>query len=238
MVERSWLPYNVGTKRVKKKLKRKKSAGEYLAFISAKYDVNPDTLFCALLSAGENRKSRCGNLSIECRGKIKDRLIFLITDGSEVVAQLSVSATFLTKEGNPLRNFLETDMVRKHIARKTKSPVSYSIRDLRAGMNHVNLKAKVLEVTQPKQVFTRYGNYASLAKAVIADETGKIKLCLWNDQIDSVSAGNTVQIENARTSTFRGERQLSLGKNGTVSNIEHFEDEMMPTDLQQQSPSS
>jgi len=223
---------------VKKELKRKKSAGEYLAFISAKYDVNPDTLFCALLSAGENRKSRCGNLSIECRGKIKDRIIFLITDDSEVVAQLSVSATFLTKEGNPLRNFMETDMVRKHIARKTKSPVSCSIRDLRAGMNHVNLKAKVLEVTQPKQVFTRYGNYASLAKAVIADETGKIKLCLWNDQIDSVSAGNTVQIENARTSTFRGERQLSLGKNGTVSNIEHFEDEMMQPDLQQQSPGS
>ena len=153
-------------------------------------------------------------------------------DNSEVVAQLSVSENFLTKEGNPLRNFMETDMVRKHIAKRTKPPMSYSIRDLRAGMNHVNLKAKVLEVTKPRQVFTRYGNYASLAKAVIADETGKIKLCLWNDQIDSISAGDTVQIENARTSTFRGERQLSLGKTGTVSNIEHFEDGMMPTDLQ------
>lgn len=105
-------------------------------------------------------------------------------------------------------------------------------------MNHVNLKAKVLEVTQPKQVFTRYGNYASLAKAVIADGTGKINLCLWNDQIDAVSAGATVQIENARTSTFKGERQLSLGKTGTVSNIEHFEDEIIPTNLQQQSPNS
>jgi hypothetical protein len=218
-------------------VKRKKSSGEYLAFLSAKYEVNPDTFFCALLSAGENRKSRCGNLLIECRGKIKGRIIFLITDGSEVVAQLSVSEKFLTKEGNPLRNFMEADMVRKHVAKKTKTPVSYSIRDLRAGMSNVNLKAKVLEVTQPKQVFTRYGNYASLAKAVIADETGKIKLCLWNDQIDAVSAGATVQIENARTSTFRGERQLSLGKKGTLNNIESLNSEMMPTDLQQQSPS-
>jgi ssDNA-binding replication factor A large subunit len=162
----------------------------------------------------------------------------LITDDSEVVAQLSVSEKLLTKEGNPLRNFMQTDMVRKHIAKKTKTPVSYSIRDLRTGMNHVNLKAKVLEVTKPRQVFTRYGNYASLAKAVIADGTGKIKLCLWNDQIDSISAGDTVQIENARTSTFRGERQLSLGKNGTLNNIEPLNSEMMPTDLQQQSPSS
>ena len=213
-------------------MKRKKSSGEYLAFISAKYEVDPDTFFCALLSAGENQKSRCGNLAIECRGKIKDKIIFLITENSKVVAQLSVPQTFLTKEGNPIRNFMGTDMIRKHEARKIKSPASYAIQDLRAGMSHVNLKAKVLEVTQPKQVFTRYGNYASLAKAVIEDDTGKIKLCLWNDQIDAVSAGTTVQIENARTSTFKGERQLSLGKTGTVNNIENFEDSIMPTDLQ------
>jgi hypothetical protein len=217
-------------------VKRKKSSGEYLAFLSAKYELDPDTFFCALLSAGENRKSRCGNLSIECRGKIKDRIIFLITDDSGVVAQLSVSETFLTKEGNPIRPLMGTEMVRKHEAKKIKSPIACSIEDLRAGMNHVNLKAKVLEVTPPKQVFTRYGNYASLAKAIIADRTGKINLCLWNDQIDAVSAGATVQIENARTSTFKGERQLSLGKTGTVSNIEHLEDEIMSANLQQQSP--
>ena len=215
-------------------MKRKKTSGEYLAFISAKYEVNPDEFFCALLSAGENKKSSCGTLSIECRGKVKDKIIFLITENSQIVAQLSVSEAFLKKEGNPIRPFMETDLIRKHEAKKLRTPASYSIQDLRAGMNHVSLKAKVLEVTQPKQVFTRYGNYASLAKAVIEDNTGQIKLCLWNDQIDAVSAGTTVQIENARTSTFKGERQLSLGKTGTVSNIKHFEDEMMPTDLEQQ----
>jgi replication factor A1 len=217
-----------------KKVKRKKTSGEYLAFISAKYEVNPDEFFCALLSAGENQKSSCGTLSIECRGKVKDKIIFLITENSQIVAQLSVSEAFLKKEGNPIRPFMETDLIRKHEAKKLRTPASYSIQNLRAGMNHVNLKAKVLEVTQPKQVFTRYGNYASLAKALIEDHTGQIKLCLWNDQIDAVSAGTTVQIENARTSTFKGERQLSLGKTGTVSNIKHFEDEMMPTDLEQQ----
>jgi replication factor A1 len=217
-----------------KKVKRKKTSGEYLAFISAKYEVNPDEFFCALLSAGENQKSSCGTLSIECRGKVKDKIIFLITENSQIVAQLSVSEAFLKKEGNPIRPFMETDLIRKHEAKKLRTPASYSIQNLRAGMNHVNLKAKVLEVTQPKQVFTRYGNYASLAKALIEDHTGQIKLCLWNDQIDAVSAGTTVQIENARTSTFKGERQLSLGKTGTVSNIEHFEDEMIQTDLEQQ----
>ena len=219
-------------------MKRKKSAGEYLAYISAKHDVDSDALFCALLSAGENKKSRCGDLSIECRGKVKDNIIFLITKNSKVVAQLPVSEELLSRKGNPLRSFMETDMVRKQAIKKAKIPDSYSIKDLRHGMTRVTLKAKVLEVTKPKQVFTRYGNYATLAKAVIADGTGEIKLCLWNEQIDAVSAGDTVQIENARTSTFRGERQLSLGKNGTLSNIEFLDSEMQPTDLQQQSPSN
>jgi replication factor A1 len=52
---------------------------------------------------------------------------------------------------------------------------------------------------------------------LIGDETGTIKLCLWNGQIDGVSVGNTVQIENAQASMFRGERQLSLGKKGTLN---------------------
>jgi replication factor A1 len=87
-------------------------------------------------------------------------------------------------------------------------------------MSHVNLKAKILEVTEPRYVVTRYGNNASVAKALIADATGTIKLCLWNEQIGSVSVGDTVQIENARASMFRGERQLTVGKNGTLNNVE------------------
>ena len=178
----------------KENLKRKKSAGEYLAFISVKYEISPDTLFYALLAAGENGESRCGNLSIERRGKIKDRAVFLIMDNDEVVAQFSVPKNFLLQQGNPIRTFMETDIVRRYINKETKLVQSGAIQDLRAGMSNVKVEAKVLEVTKPKLVVTRYGNNARLAKAIIADETGKIKLCLWNEQIDAVSAGDTVQI--------------------------------------------
>ena len=212
-------------------MRRKKSAGEYLACLSAKYEVDPDAFFCALLSAGENRKSRCGNLSIECRGKTKGKIIFLITEDSEVIAQFPLSEKFLLRQGNPIRIFMETDRVRKYIAKKNRSAASRSIRDLRVGMNHVSLKAKVLEVTQPKHVVTRYGNLVSLAKALIADETGTIKLCLWNGQMAAVSAGDTVQIENAQVSAFRGERQMSLGKTGTLSNVEIFKPQVTSIDL-------
>jgi replication factor A1 len=112
---------------------------------------------------------------------------------------------------------MDTDEIRRYVAKKAKTATANSIKDLRNGMRHVNLKAKILEVAEPKHVFTRYGNHASVAKASIADETGTIKLCLWNGQIGSVSAGDTVQIENARVFAFKGERQMSLERTGALN---------------------
>ena len=76
-----------------------------------------------------------------------------------------------------------------------------------------------MEVAEPRRVITRYGKYASVAKALIWDETGTIRLCLWNEQIGSVSVGDTVRIENAQASLFRGERQLSIGTKGQLNNV-------------------
>ena len=201
-------------------MRNKVLGGEYLAFLAVKYEVNSDEFFYALISARENQKSRCGELSIEYRGKTQDKDIFLIMNGSRVVAQFPIPKELLSERSNPIKDFMKTDMIRRHLDKKNKKSQSLPIRDLRTGMSHVNLRAKVLEIPKPRLVVTRFGNCASVANALIGDETGTIKLCLWNEQINSVSNGDTIQIENARASTFRGERQLSLGKTGTLSNIE------------------
>ncbi len=139
--------------------------------------------------------------------------------GSEVIAQFSMNEEFLLNRRNHLRNFIETDKIRRYLAKKARTSTVNSIKDLRTGMSHITLKAKILEVAEPKHIVTRYGNNASVAKVLIADETGTIKLCLWNEQIVSVAAGDTVQIENARAFMFRGERQLNLGKKGTINSV-------------------
>lgn len=196
------------------------SAGEYLAFLSIKYEVDPDKLFFALISAEENEKSTCGNLSIKYRGKLRGKTVLLITKGPKVVAQFSIPKEFLLERSNPIKNLRKTDMLRRHILKKNNGSHFVHVKDLRMGMKQVNLEAKVLEVERPKLVFTRFGNYASVANALIGDETGTIKLCLWNEQVNSISAGDSVQIENARVSIFRGERQLMIGKNGKLSIVE------------------
>ena len=201
-------------------MRKKKSVGEYLAFLSVKYEVDPEEFLYSLRSAEEHEESRCAKLSIRCRGKTRNKCIFLIKRDSEVIAQFPIDEEFLFNESNHLRNFMGTDEIRKYLARKARTATANSIKDLRTGMHHVNLKAKILEVAEAKHVVTRYGNHASVAKALIADETGTIKLCLWNGQIAAASAGITVQIENAQVSTFRGERQIIIGKTGTLSNVE------------------
>ncbi len=201
-------------------MRNKVSIGEYLAFLSTKYEVDSNRLFHALISAAENQKSTCGNLLLEYRGIRKDKIIFLITTGPKVVAQFPIPKEFLLERNNPIKDAGETGMFRRRLANRDNGPHSFQIRDLRMGMRKVSLKAKVLEIAKPTLVFTRFGNYASVANAVISDETGRIKLCLWNEQINSLSIGDTVQIENANISAFRGERQLRVGKKGILRIID------------------
>jgi replication factor A1 len=203
----------------RKALRDKASACEYLAFLTVKYEVDPDEFFGALSSAWEGKKTTCKELSIRCRGKTQDEAIFLILEGSEVVAQFPISNGVLMEGKNPITDPMEIDMVRRHLKRKNEGMHSLLIRDLRIGMKHVSLRAKVLEIPKPKLVFTRFGKYASVLNALVADGTGTIKLCLWNDQIDSISNGDTIQIEDAQVSAFRGERQLSMGRKGTLCSV-------------------
>jgi replication factor A1 len=201
-------------------VRNKVSPGEYLAFLSIKYDVDPDRLFGAIISAGENQKSMCGKLSIECRSKQQDKTVLLIMNDQKVVAQFPVPKGFLMKQSNPIKNVRRTDMIRRQLIKKDNAPHTVHIGDLRSGMKRVTLQAKVQEIAKPTLVFTRFGNYASVANALIADETGTIKLCLWNEQITSVSAGDNIQIKNASMAMFRGEKQLRVGRKGIISNVE------------------
>ena len=211
-------------------MRHKPSMGPYLAFLSVKYQVDPEEFFSALVKAEENKKFSCGPISIECRGKINAKKIFLMTNDVGVLAQFRVPEEFLLDRNNQLGKFLETDTILRYLSRQRRKAQGRSIRDVGSGMNHVSLKAKILEVAEPMRIVTRYGNSASLAKALIWDETGTIRLCLWNEQISSVSVGDTVRIENARVSLFRGERQLSIGTRGLLTNVEDFESQITPTD--------
>jgi len=92
------------------------------------------------------------------------------------------------------------------------------IKELRNGMRRVEVEAKVLEKTPTREVMSRYKDVVHrVATAIVSDDTGKIKLTLWNEQIDQVNVNDDVKVENGYITTFRGEMQLNVGRYGTLT---------------------
>jgi hypothetical protein len=191
---------------------------EHLAFLSVKHSVHLSELFHTLIAAKEQGTATCENLLVEYRGSIRKEEIFLITKECNVIAQFRIAHEFLLQKDMRFESWMNTDKIRKQIVKQNCGPnVSTMVQDLRHGMKKVTVEAEVLETPKPSLVHTRYGNSAMVTNAWIADETGKIKLCLWNEQANYINMGDFIQIKNASVTAFKGERQLCLGKTGTIS---------------------
>ena len=92
------------------------------------------------------------------------------------------------------------------------------INELRDGMKRISIQATVAEKSDPREVKSRFKDETyKVATAIIADETGTIKLTLWNEQIDQVNVNNVVKIQNGYVTSFKGEIQLNAGKYGTLT---------------------
>jgi replication factor A1 len=199
---------------------KKPTLEDQLAFLSAQHSVYPAELFQALINAKENGKSLCEDLEVEYRGKVNDQGIFLIKKDDKVVAQFRVPEETLMKKNVSFDNWMDTTRVRKEIAKQNPSPTHVKIEDLRVGMKKVSVVAEVLETPEPSKVRTQFRDSALVSNAVIGDETGKIMLCLWDQQVNAVSVGKWIEVKNAHVATFKGEKQLRLGKNGTIITLE------------------
>jgi replication factor A1 len=92
------------------------------------------------------------------------------------------------------------------------------INELRDGMKRINIQATVTEKSDPREVTSRFNDQTfKVATVMVADETGTIKLTLWNEQIDQVNVNNVVKIQNGYVTSFKGEIQLNVGKYGTLT---------------------
>jgi len=94
------------------------------------------------------------------------------------------------------------------------------IEELKVGMNDVSLKAKVVELSEPREIVTRFGSVTTLTEATLEDGTGSIKLTLWGKQSEGIEKGKEVEIINGFTKEFRDELQLGIGRRGTIKVVE------------------
>ena len=94
-----------------------------------------------------------------------------------------------------------------------------NIRDLKPGMNHVNIRVRVLSISEPKQITTGTGIEHEILEAKVEDETGSIALVLWDEKIIPIKVGDALQIENGFVTSFKGEWRVNVGKYGEVAKV-------------------
>ncbi|NIR87805.1 hypothetical protein GWO13_09730 [Candidatus Bathyarchaeota archaeon] len=93
------------------------------------------------------------------------------------------------------------------------------IRDLKPGMDHVNLRVEVLNITEPKQIITGTGIKHDILEAEVRDESGSMALVLWDERILPLKVGDNLQIENGFVTSFKGKWRINVGKYGDAKKI-------------------
>jgi len=196
---------------------KKPTLEDQLAFIATQHEVYPTELFQALIAAKEKGKTTAvSDLNVEYRGNVASQAIFLITRDGKVVAQFRVPDETLERTDVSFDNSMDSSKIRREIARQNPAPSHLKIENLRVGMKKINVSAEVLQVSEPSKVHTQFRDNAVVSNAVIGDETGKVLLCLWDQQINSVHVGDFIEVKNAHVAMFKGEKQLRMGKNGKI----------------------
>jgi replication factor A1 len=196
------------------------TALDSLARIALRQNIDSSMFFNSIVDAWKHEESNLKNLVITCRKKSPNTAIFLFTIKQKVIAQFPVPEQLL-REKDPINEYIDTLplSVRNPVI---KNPVikNPKIINLKQKYKNVDLKARVIEISGPKAVHTKFGTQVYVSNVLIADETGTITLCLWNQQINKVSVGDVIKVEKGRVASFRGERQLRLGRSGKISVIE------------------
>jgi replication factor A1 len=96
-------------------------------------------------------------------------------------------------------------------------PVDVKIGELNPSSRAVNVLAKVLSKSEVRNVAAgRDGEPHKVSDALVGDETGCIYLTLWDDNIEKVKDGDTVNIKNGYINLFRGNMRLNVGRYGTL----------------------
>ena len=83
----------------------------------------------------------------------------------------------------------------------------------------INVVGKVERKDIPRTVDTKYGASKKVCGAFLKDETGEVRLTLWDSDVERIQNGYTIKIRNGYARPFRGEKYLSSGFFGSIDII-------------------
>lgn len=87
-------------------------------------------------------------------------------------------------------------------------------------MKSVNVTAKVLNALGSNRVVTGGGVAHETLELEVGDESGTIRLTLWDDKaLVVLKKDDIVKIENGFVTSFKGVWRINVGRYGTIAKV-------------------
>ncbi|WP_340819892.1 OB-fold nucleic acid binding domain-containing protein [Methanolobus sp. WCC4] len=102
---------------------------------------------------------------------------------------------------------------------------SKQIKDIQNGMGDINIRARVLDISDVRTFNKRDGGTGKVANILIGDETGKIRVTLWDEMSDltnELEVDDSVEIINgyAKENNFNQQVEMQVGNRSVIKKIE------------------
>jgi len=110
----------------------------------------------------------------------------------------------------------------EHIEKEVNVNIKpHKINEIKSGMNSLNVLGKVLDLGKVRTFARKDGTSGKVANITIGDDTGKIRVTLWDAKAENpgVKVGEIVEVMNAyaRENTFSNSTELQLGSGGGIA---------------------
>lgn len=102
---------------------------------------------------------------------------------------------------------------------------SKKIEDVKDGMGDINLRARIIDISEIRTFKRKDGGEGKVANLLIGDETGKIRLTLWDDMAElskELQLDDSVEIVNgySRENNFTQQVEMQVGNRSTIRKID------------------
>ncbi|MBN2881571.1 hypothetical protein JXM83_06000 [Candidatus Woesearchaeota archaeon] len=94
---------------------------------------------------------------------------------------------------------------------ESDSPGKLSVKNLVSGMRNVTVEVKITRLFDKREFKRSDGSQGKVLSGYISDDTGSIRIVLWNDAADlSISESDVLRISNAYIKENRGNNELNV----------------------------
>lgn len=103
--------------------------------------------------------------------------------------------------------------------------ISTKISDIKDGMGSINVVGKLLDISDVRTFNKKDGSKGRVGNITIGDDTGKIRITLWDDKTDKMTEllpGDAIEIINgyARANNFNQQVEIQIGNHGLIKKTE------------------